>query len=188
MKHKLPIAIIVVAAAAAITGVISFQSGVFQTASIAEITKIINKPAVVEPVGVNDPVSNSSATLDSTSIVCSDSTSPRIKIISPNGGETYTPGHKLTVKWETCNMTSTDNVHVSLVWKDSQGGTGGSSNSATVNDGQAVITLPSDVGNGGYYKSGKLYKVQVIQSVNGAPNYTGSVDTSDNLFTIISRK
>lgn len=43
MKHKLPIAIFIVAIATAITGVISFQSGVFQTASIGELFRTVKK-------------------------------------------------------------------------------------------------------------------------------------------------
>ena len=35
---------------------------------------------------------------------CLPTTKPWVKVISPNGGETYIAGQKITVKWESCNI------------------------------------------------------------------------------------
>jgi hypothetical protein len=36
--------------------------------------------------------------------LCNSNTDPWIKVISPNGGEVYSLGQKMEVKWETCNV------------------------------------------------------------------------------------
>ncbi len=190
MKHKLPIAIFVVAIAAAITGVISFRSGLFQTASIGELVRAVKASSVSSDV-IIDLTSNDISPdmpIAAPGPQCDSSTKPWIKVLSPNGNETYTPGHKVIVKWVSCNIAPTDYVHVALLWKNSKNGTSGAVvQNATLNDVQETMTLPSDVGNGGSYLGGKLYKVQVVQSNNGNPNYDGAADTSDEAFTILNR-
>lgn len=190
MKHKLPIAIVVVAAAAAITGVVSFKTGVFQTASIAELTQSFTKPlAVLESVEDSSLVNSAPDTaIGSPGSECEPTTAPWFQILSPNGNESYNPGHAITVKWISCNIKPTDSVHVSLIWKDSKNGPGGLVQPASLNDNQEVITLPSEVGDGKEYVSGKAYKIQIVQSANGSPNYNGAIDTSDDYFSIINKK
>ena len=188
MKHKLPITIFVVAIAAAITGIISFQSGSFQAASVGELVRTI-KPHQMSGVVIDFTPSDIAPDMPTSlpSAQCAGTTKPTLKILSPNGNETYTAGHKVTVKWISCNIPSTDKVHVALLWDSSREGvSGGVVQDASVNDNQAVVTLPTDVGNGGFYLKGKLYKVQVVQSNNGTPNYNGASDTSDASFTILN--
>jgi hypothetical protein len=43
--------------------------------------------------------------------LCASNTSPWIKVTSPNGGETYTAGQQITVKWKSCNV---QNVYIGL--------------------------------------------------------------------------
>lgn len=194
MKHKLPIAILVVAAAAAITGAISFRTGVFQTASVGEVIKILNTPMSYETLAIRDSVDGSSVpesvapdlAIGPNGPECTPSVKPWIRVLAPNGNETYTPGHKITAKWVSCNAG--DKVHVSLIWKDSNNGSGGSQAGPVANDNNETVALPSDVGTDGSYKAGKLYKIQIVQDVNGTPNYNGAVDTSDDYFSITSKK
>lgn len=191
MKHALPIAIVVIAAAAAITGVVSFKTGVFQTASVGELIHFVKSdsitPTTPKTGSVNNPgtVILSESAPGSSSYECSLTTQPWIRILSPNGNELYTKGHRVTVTWASCNISASDKVHVSLIWKDSKNGSGGLVADATNNDNQEIITLPSNIGTNKFYKAGNLYKVQVVQSVHGSPNYNGAVDTSDNYFSII---
>ncbi len=191
MKHTLPIAIIAVAMGAAITGVISFQSGLFQTASIGELADSLtsSKTGFSQPAVDNTPASIvPDMPTPAPGQECNSTTTPWIRVLSPNGGEVYKPGSKITVKWVSCNIAPTEKVHVSLLWKNSASNEpGGIVAKASPNDVQEVITLPTDVGNGKYYLADNVYKVQVVQSNNDAPNYQGAVDVSDESFTISNK-
>lgn len=36
--------------------------------------------------------------------LCNSQTPPRVRVISPNGGESYQAGQEITARWETCNL------------------------------------------------------------------------------------
>ncbi len=116
------------------------------------------------------------------------STVPQIKVMSPNGGEVFTAGQQITVKWSTCNYAtqvsialayypagSTNYTHASNMLSSSTG--------MTANDGSEVVTLPSTAlltANGSQF--GAFYKVIVFNG--GSPQTATVKDVSDNVFTI----
>lgn len=81
---------------------------------------------------------------------------PQIEVLSPNGGETFTPGQQITVKWRSCNIQNFPGANTSavsiLLKQQSTGvryaltpnanpqyGYGG----FTQNDGSEVVALPT---------------------------------------------
>lgn len=104
---------------------------------------------------------------------------PQVKVLSPNGGETYHPGEQITVTWATCNIPATENV--TIVFNQFQPTNGSYSVIQTPNDGSEEITLedasefgtdPTD------WTYGTNFKISVV--------WTGSIrDYSDNLFSIV---
>lgn len=106
---------------------------------------------------------------------CLPTTSPWIKVLSPNGGETYTAGQKITIKWNSCNVSSDDNIVVIALQKNGEweditylG------HSATINGGNETFIIPVvPLGN---------YKIRIAYDSANKNNQ----DFSDNLFTINS--
>jgi len=66
---------------------------------------------VVTQINEKDPAQN----IPTNNVVsdCLPTTAPWIKVLSPNGGETFTAGQQIDVKWKSCNM-STTSVGVTL--------------------------------------------------------------------------
>jgi hypothetical protein len=62
-------------------------------------------------------IDGSQQTLNQTSSKSSSAPScnPSITVLSPNGGETYTIGQKVTIKWNSCNFSPSDKVSINLV-------------------------------------------------------------------------
>ncbi|MFH1608590.1 MAG: hypothetical protein ABH951_01050 [Patescibacteria group bacterium] len=113
---------------------------------------------------------------------CASTAAPSITVLSPNGGETYTAGQQITIKWTSCNGASNSQVMISLKSSQSAG-----SEMATVSDsGMATITLPTALYSGTIpLVSGKYYKI-VAQLGGSAMGHIAPTDESDNLFTINS--
>lgn len=115
--------------------------------------------------------------------------SPSITVLSPNGGEIYTDGQKITLKWITQNIPLSSQAAASLQLYDVNNvpiGNIGLMTSDSLNDGQEIITLPTLA----YMKQvnlplfqnavfGQHFKIVVGSGVNGATQ-----DYSDNFFTI----
>jgi len=102
------------------------------------------------------------------------STTPQIRVTSPNGGEVYQAGQTITVKWGTCNIPA--NANLQIMPADMVSSIDFQANGAvSLNDGQEVITLPSTG-----IISGNRYKIG-IWTTSGNPVTS---DYSDNLFTI----
>lgn len=105
---------------------------------------------------------------------CLPTTNPWIKVLSPNGGETYTTDQPFIVKWTSCNVPSFPPRIVVTLHKN-----GEKQNniiylsSATMNDGDETFTILA-VAQGSY-------KIGV-----GGDSGTLKQDFSDNLFTINS--
>lgn len=107
---------------------------------------------------------------------CVPNTTPSIKVLSPNGGETYTVGQKIAVEWENCNVSpSTYNIFVAL-HKDGGWDSVVYLSDATINDGNEIFTIPENVLAGSY-------KIRV-----GSVSAKVEQDYSDNSFTINSSK
>lgn len=106
---------------------------------------------------------------------CDSTTPPSITVLSPNGGETYTAGQKITLKWKTCNISANALLTVYLDYNGYSLNIGNSGQFMTLNDGSEIITLP----NVSAY--GNLFKMHIVQD-----DFTLNppVDTSDNTFTI----
>ncbi|MCF7831445.1 MAG: peptidoglycan-binding protein [Candidatus Pacebacteria bacterium] len=134
--------------------------------------------------------------------LCLPNSAPRIKVTSPNGGETYTAGQQVTVKWTNCNVLANHRVAIQLVYipvsviqetPNSNTVAPGNmttgwlnSNPIPVNNGVAVITLPAtNIWNSTFpYPSGlKEYQIQVIDIDTGL-QYGAVDDYSDSRFTI----
>jgi len=75
---------------------------------------------------------------------CTSTSAPSITVLSPNGGETFTAGQQITVKWSSCNIPVTKNISFSLFMEENDGSAAGSPLVfSTPNDGQEVVTLPT---------------------------------------------
>ena len=122
---------------------------------------------------------------------CTPDIAPWIKVLSPNGGETFTAGQQITIKWTSCNIPAT--AQVGLVFDYVNPNVLSSQqysfsfllppNYTTVNDGSEVVTIPASgyFSNLGQVQYHGLYKARIIYIQSG-----GSVlsATSDNSFTI----
>ncbi|MBI2482071.1 MAG: hypothetical protein HYV76_00665 [Candidatus Vogelbacteria bacterium] len=98
-----------------------------------------------------------------------------ITLLSPNGGETYTTGNQITIKWQTKNVASTAGIWIHLDTADGKHLNNGdlvSSWTDAPNNGVKTVTIPVDIPAGRY----KL-AVTVGQELE---------DVSDNYFTITS--
>ncbi len=112
--------------------------------------------------------------VDNSSANCKSNSVPSIKVLSPNGGEVYKAGDKITVKWESCNITSTAlNIFVAL-HKDGGWDSVTYLSNATTNNGNEVFTIPANIMLGSY-------KIRV-----GSVSAKVQQDFSDNSFTINS--
>lgn len=98
-----------------------------------------------------------------------------IAVLSPNGGETYTAGSQMTVKWQTKDVSSATGIWIHLDTVDGKHLDNGdlvSSWTDAPNNGEKTVTIPVDIPAGQY----KL-AVTVGQELE---------DVSDNYFTITS--
>ena len=127
---------------------------------------------------------------------CLPTTTPFVKIISPNGGETYTAGKQITVKWESCNTKAPislilikHNSSVPYTQNEGQGDYAGFNlggfdpNVGVPNDGVAQVTLPNS--SNANLTLGKHYFMIVAGQDDPSigPGFNPR-DLSDNLFTI----
>lgn len=108
-------------------------------------------------------------------------TGPRVRVISPNGGEVYRTGQQILVKWETCNWNALNTVHISIysaVYDQYQEIT------VTNNDGQEPIPLPDLFHYMGANPiiPGNHYKIRI--ALGGNPSLADSSDNFFSLFTL----
>lgn len=129
-----------------------------------------------------DPVStpSSAATRPATGATiakCLPTSTPSITVLSPNGGEVYTAGQQMIVKWESCNISSNDQVFIQLAQ-------GASSEGPEViegipyysqNDNQETITIATS----DFSFNRNNFRIQV--TLNSDQNI---FDYSDNYFKI----
>lgn len=121
---------------------------------------------------------------------------PTITVLSPNGGETFTTGQQITVRWSTVNMPS-DAVVVAQLFNTQTGYelgldpvTTSSLQNGTSNDGVEMFTLPPNTPSAGatYDTFGNVFKMRLIVSSATVGNGIGQAigDYSNNTFTIQS--
>jgi hypothetical protein len=91
------------------------------------------------------PVDNVSSTV---STICNSNSPISLKLLSPNGGETYAVGQQITVKWESCNLPVQD-IFVYLHKDGSSYDDAIALSVFTPNDGSEVFTIPA-VSSGDY--------------------------------------
>lgn len=129
---------------------------------------------VAENNVANVPVQNTDAD-------CLSTTAPYIKVLSPNGGETYYKNSSIDLKWKSCNVPSAIHLNAQLVdvYNNSSDGLallceGGSSTwgAECLNDGEQVFGTIK-------WKAG-IYKIRIASSEG-----VSVVDISDNSFTIL---
>lgn len=144
----------------------------------------------VQNTQVNNPVPNTQAD-------CLPTTAPWIKVLSPNGGETYTMGQSITITWKTCNAQSGQTIELGIgkeIPASQNNGISGAFNPEVsfypyqiTNDGTKTVTLSGSSTNGNWpFTPGNNYKISAV--LNPLPTNTHEtpyvVDLSDNLFTI----
>ncbi len=107
----------------------------------------------------------------------------KIIVKKPNGGETYSAGQQVNVKWKTCHISHTDKVRIDLlVAPFPPSGTNGVGLTYTLNDGHERVTLPQASAFGGNPMSfGTNFKVSIWYPLSSGVSPS---DLSDNLFTI----
>jgi hypothetical protein len=138
---------------------------------------IWDTPGNCVPGGTTSPNGGGTPTTTSTwDTLCADG-KPHVQVLSPNGGETYTAGNTMIIRWKTCNIPTNNNVglsiHSSITTASSVAELGD-----TINDGNQKITIPTIGSGNAPLASGNFYKVNIYSGPN-----TGN-DFSDNTFTI----
>ena len=130
---------------------------------------------------------------------CPSTSTPQIRILSPNGGELYTAGQQILIKWTSCNIPSGYGVSANLIRNTGYSSTAGFepvttipesgmtiASGVTANDGQELWNLP-DVGESTVYDAGfgQVFKINLFIVPNITPSEFPQVyDFTDNLFSI----
>jgi hypothetical protein len=96
--------------------------------------------------------------------------SSSIKVLSPNGGETYVAGQQITVKWKSSNIPASAVILIDSDWVQALGP---NFHTSSVNDGSESFVMPSNY----------VGQFKFIVSAKDKDTYSAS-DSSDNLFTI----
>ncbi len=95
-----------------------------------------------------------------------------IKVLSPNGGETWQAGNQYTLSWSTQNLPNTAQVVVEI----QKGNTVVKRYSGVPNTGSQAILMPADLA------VGTDYKVNVVYYYSSTQAY---IDSSDSNFSIL---
>ncbi len=174
----------------------------FSTIKTNTNTNQVNKNIVTNN-SVNSADSN--AEINKPKTGCLSSTTPWIKILSPNGGEIYSVGQQITVTWTSCNIPSNSLISFRLYFNNSstilENSLTGPGPGNAVNNGIKNIIIPNITNNpthglnimwSGWSLGGSYFKIKAFVvapiSVNGTivgtPTSSGIEDLSDNTFTI----
>lgn len=128
--------------------------------------------------------------------ICGINTNPSIRVLSPNGGESYLIDQQIPVQWSTCNIPSTEYFRIGLMQYDSNGTavanvavhTLATGNAMAQNSGSAIIYELPNTGGWGTYQPGNFYKISIQRCQNGGSSTGCSAapasDLSDGLFAI----
>lgn len=113
----------------------------------------------------------------------SNTSTPFVTVLSPNGGETYNAGDQITVKWKTENIPI--NARIAIYLEDIETNLGGSTKYSitngelVTNNGEEIVTLYPYLN-----RYGKYFKIYVTYTIDGIRELEN--DSSDNTFTINS--
>jgi len=107
---------------------------------------------------------------------CTPTTPASVTVLSPNGGEAYTAGQQIVVKWKSCNIAGP--VEINLIQPYMGGYYAWVLSNSYTNSGQGTFTIPTS-SQWGSMIYGNNFKVLVGPTVG-----TNLADLSDNLFTI----
>lgn len=131
-----------------------------------------------------------------TTSTCTSTSAPSIKVLSPNGGESYLIDQQIPVQWSTCNIPSTEYFRIGLLQYDLSGTivanvavhTLATGNAMAQNSGSATIFELPNTGGWGTYMPGNFYKISILRCMNGgSPTGCSAMpisDLSDGLFAI----
>lgn len=114
---------------------------------------------------------------------CDSTTAPWIKVLSPNGGESYKAGEQFTVKWDSCNVSPSQKVEVNI-YSSNPTVFGFLADGGTVNDGVETFNLDSGL------PIGSNYEITVGVPISGDFNNSALsiYDKSDANFSIIDKE
>lgn len=195
--------LVVILVILAIGGGVYYKNKHKTTVAVEQNTEDTASPSMTEgkkgttvKTKTNDSVSsaeNASATAN-----CTPASKPSITITSPNGGEIFTAGREMAVKWKSCNIPASTPVDILLQGNFTAGPWGASPTSNfnlasvlvgggnLINSGSETFTLPTQVaggwtGNSTTMTYGNYYKVYISRNLASAVEVS---DISDNSFTI----
>lgn len=129
--------------------------------------------------------------------VCKKNTPPWIRVVSPNGGETYVAGQYITVRWKSCNIPGNAPISLNLDHAAKNAPetnyAGAGLGNSTPNDGEEYVRLPlvnmlifSPNANG--IPFGKWFRVSASYFTGNIANPSAGgatiSDKSDALFTV----
>lgn len=123
---------------------------------------------------------NQNLPVDNQQVKCDSNSIPSIIVLSPNGGEVYTVGDKIMVKWESCNIPQNVSIFVNIYdGGKNQFQLDENIDKGTVNDGSEEFLLGSGIKAGSY-----ILRMTANKSIVGQV----ADDKSNNVFTINSGK
>ena len=117
--------------------------------------------------------------------LCDANSRPSITLLSPNGGETYTAGQKIDVKWRSCNLSEDQSLIVSLIYKKDNIEEKSITFKGSLNDGIEILTTNLD-SSFAALKDQKNYSIFIETPGIDAQKQLYLNDYSDNSFTIKS--
>lgn len=128
--------------------------------------------------------SDNSFTLEAP-MVCTPQSEPWVRVLSPNGGETYADEQQVNVTWDTCNVPEGSPITIHLIYSNP---TGDGSSSYNVLPGPTYTTNDDGMQNVTFNTTpdryGQNFKVGVGAGYASDPNGNYWDDKSDSKFTI----
>ena len=113
---------------------------------------------------------------------CNPSDPKSITVISPNGGEIYSSGQQISVKWKSCNIPTNENMAIDLFNANDPSSGNCPLISPTPNDGNETVNLSVYSCRYLNFQSGNNFKLRVYQL--NSPIGTTIQDFSNSNFTI----
>lgn len=111
---------------------------------------------------------------------CTSTTTPWIKVVSPNGGENFSVGN-IPVTWTSCNVPANTHVNVRVTY---EGTLGSLDPFVSLNTGSAIFPLTSTMVTNSGWKYKNYYKISLRATIAGSGFVVA--DTSDNYFNILN--
>jgi hypothetical protein len=162
-----------------VLGLVVVGGGAYMIGKSSSTEKEINPETLIQKENYGEaslPTNDSVAQKPSSE--CTTTSSPRITVLSPNGGETYKTNEKIVVKWDSCNIPKSHRLYIGLMPSGEFQGAPPTTvlSSSTLNDGAETFLLS------GFSLSPNIYTVFI--SDNDLPN--GTTNTWSKQFTISS--